>query len=933
MDNENKGSAYLLYEYNVSPTYVNLILRSGYSLSDLKQNPDILVNEIGEYKNNKLKKAIKAVDDINRESIYVLLGKGLSKNIADELFNKKITVEMLDKMGIKRLHEEYKFGTSTSRKIYEALSKYKNKDYSKDLIDNSKENFAVDYTNEIKKTLLEFEEKYIPLRELYENEKIQKLKLTEEQIYQTLEVLEKQERIIVYPNNIKIRLECLDDAIENYISTDIRKEVVREVLNGKKQIKIAAEKNLSRERVRQIFNKGINELPYYLEEDKLYKDIFTKFNFEEELFTKLFMTEKAVYHYLNYKYVKGENSVIELLDTDYFDENQENIIKEYYNLITYNDLIIKEDKMQLLLAILQTEGIQYNIIDLIDKYNKIIEEKKYNLEKIDNVHNIESNLIRQKNIIASNKRRYRFYNYNLLTQEDIQEVRELLNVDNGVYYTDYFFDRNYELMNKINIIDKNELYNLMKTLFPNEQNITFSNMPIVLIGYTTKEEFFLEKMNNLSPISVDSFIEKISNEYGFNINSLKSYITKEFYKYITKGMISFEAKNFNDEQIERLRKVLVKDIYSIKELKEILYNLFNMDCTEYIKTVNFEKLNYKIRDQYIYKTTQRTVDEIVKSEMLEDDIFNIKETRLKDIGSSFWWNFYGLIYQNKLIKYNEELYYTEKKLKEIGINNEVISSFKNDVYENIDDNQIFTLFNIKNLGICKKYPILNVNDVFVESIIKTIDGIKNVSVENNIVFLKSSTGIFNKSNFIEKIILDNELTKIADIQKFLVKEYNVNMELSQIKELISLSKYNIEDDEKQKIILEDENIDNASDDYNFIMVLNYLEKIFGIGIQRNFSDDKISEFLKRFDNTLNTLSLKEKKVVILKNGLKDGNKMTAEAVADNMEIVSSNAVSGIDRKVIEKLKNIERTKILRSYFNFSSNYEDSKSDFILNLLK
>ena len=61
--------------------------------------------------------------------------------------------------------------------------------------------------------------------------------------------------------------------------------------------------------------------------------------------------------------------------------------------------------------------------------------------------------------------------------------------------------------------------------------------------------------------------------------------------------------------------------------------------------------------------------------------------------------------------------------------------------------------------------------------------------------------------------------------------------------------------------------------------------------------------------------------------------MTAEAVADNMEIVSSNAVAGIDRKVIEKLKNIERTKILRSYFNFSSNYENSKSDFILNLLK
>ena len=818
MDNENKGSIYLLYEYNVSPTYVNLILRLGYSLSDLKQNPDILVNVIGEYKNKKLKRAIKAVDDINRESIYELVGNGLSKNITDELFNKKITVKMLDEIGIQRLHEEYGFGTSTSRKIYEALGRLKNKDYSK-------EYYIVDYTQTINKLLSDYDKKDIPLTEFYKNEKIQSLNLTEEQLYQQLKELENQGKITLDINNIKIPLKCLADAIENCISKDIRKEVVKEVLNGKKQIEVAAEKNLSRERVRQIFNKGFSELPNYLKEDELYKDIFTKFNFEEELFTKLFMTKKAVYHYLNNKYEKGEGSIIELLDTEYFNENQENIIKKYYKLITYNDMIIKEDKTQLLLAILQTEGIQYNIIDLIEKYNKIIEEKKYNLEKIDNVHNTESNIIRQKNIIASNKRRYRFYNYSLLTQEDIQELRELLNVDNGVYYTDYFFDRNYELMNKINIIDKNELYNLMKTLFYNEQNITFSNMPIVLIGYATREEFFLEKMNNLSPISVDSFVEKIGDEYGFNINSLKSHISKHFYKYITKGMISFEAKTFNDEQIEQLRNVLVKDIYSIKELKEILHNLFNMDCTEYIKTVNFEKLSYKIRDQYIYKTSHRTVDEILNNEMLEGDTFNIKETRLKDIGSSFWWNFYGLINQNKLIKYKEDSYYTEKKLKEIGINNEIISSFKNDVYENIDDNQIFTLFNIKNLGICEKYPILNINDVFVESIIKTINGIKNASVENNIVFLKSDTEFFNKSNFIEKIILDNELTKITDIQKFLVKEYNVNMDLSQIKELISLNKYNIEDDEKQKIILEDENIDNASDDYNFIMVLNYLEKI------------------------------------------------------------------------------------------------------------
>ena len=37
----------------------------------------------------------------------------------------------------------------------------------------------------------------------------------------------------------------------------------------------------------------------------------------------------------------------------------------------------------------------------------------------------------------------------------------------------------------------------------------------------------------------------------------------------------------------------------------------------------------------------------------------------------------------------------------------------------------------------------------------------NMAIENNVVFLKSNKEFFNKADLIEKIILDNELTKIG----------------------------------------------------------------------------------------------------------------------------------------------------------------------------
>lgn len=119
-----------------------------------------------------------------------------------------------------------------------------------------------------------------------------------------------------------------------------------------------------------------------------------------------------------------------------------------------------------------------------------------------------------------------------------------------------------------------------------------------------------------------------------------------------------------------------------------------------------------------------------------------------------------------------------------------------------------------------------------------------------------------------------------------------------------------------------------------MMVFKYLEKIFGIGIHKKFGAERNSEFLKRFDNSLNTLTQKEKKVVILKNGLRDGKIMTAEEVAEKMEIISAKAVRNVDRSVIEKLKDEDRTGILRTYFDFTNTeITDSTADFILSLLK
>ena len=75
----------------------------------------------------------------------------------------------------------------------------------------------------------------------------------------------------------------------------------------------------------------------------------------------------------------------------------------------------------------------------------------------------------------------------------------------------------------------------------------------------------------------------------------------------------------------------------------------------------------------------------------------------------------------------------------------------------------------------ENYQELNINKVFLECIIKTIEGIKNTSIMDNVAFLKSNREFFNKADFVEKIMLDNELTKVGEIKDFLKTKYDINV--------------------------------------------------------------------------------------------------------------------------------------------------------------
>ena len=56
-------------------------------------------------------------------------------------------------------------------------------------------------------------------------------------------------------------------------------------------------------------------------------------------------------------------------------------------------------------------------------------------------------------------------------------------------------------------------------------------MPNILIGYTNKEDFFKDKMTELSPLSVSEFLQILRKDYGHREDTMLSYLILDFKEY------------------------------------------------------------------------------------------------------------------------------------------------------------------------------------------------------------------------------------------------------------------------------------------------------------------------------------------------------------------------------------------------------------------
>lgn len=765
-------SLYGLCEYGISLHTVRLLKEKNITPELLMINGEEVLSNLWNRNSMKMKKIIDIIKEnpnvFQLDTLYKLDECNISVTLIEKMINNGVKPEDIENITKEDLMNKFNFGNVISDRIMKELSEYKkiNGEETKyDYID-----FLADYIK--RETSNEPINKY-KLREKITSETKYPVELIENDI----ERLKKNGIIEEYPYGIRYVFPTLEERI-NSLKKDNYKEILLERFSGKTLEYIGNERNITRERVRQIISNACKNIGTIYEEK--YLNAFCQYNFDCEEFQLLFKTDSMVYYYFKENYAQGSLDVFEYIKNNSISKEVEDKIYKKYNTIIFMGERIKLTKLDIINVYLKNLKNATKVDDINEELNKIFVE--YGFDEHNN-RALEAMIDRNNYAIATINRRFRGYNLADIDEKTIAKIENLFNLKNGYYSTLMIYNAHKDFFEEIDIRDEYELHDLIRRKIHPTYNIKFERMPNFTIGDIKKKEFFYAEILKYAPINIDSFLSYMEKDYGHKKETLKTYILKEFPFNINKNTITVEYPKLDDKMINTLKENFTEEIYTREEIENIFNEFIGKDFEKYFNKYNMDKLNYKIINNYVLKNSQKSIDECIKKRVMRNDFYEIEE---KFATSTYYLILNRLESELEIIRFNENSYITFKKLEEVGIKREDIANYKSFIINNIGERKFFTISYILNnfkFNLLEEYGFEN---IFYESIVGSIDRIKKIRFAGTKVFCLTEEN-FSKVDFISKIVNDVGTIDIYKLKDLLNKEYGILIEKEDLQQIINES--------------------------------------------------------------------------------------------------------------------------------------------------
>ena len=730
---------------------------------------------------DEIKKLSKQEHNYNNISIYALSKRGLTSNLCDKLF--QLGIDKIYKLYLiprEIFSTTYNVLEATTEKIYESLDKC-NFDL---LLDDNTEKFVNsiqndrDYIKVLKTEIQSVISSYpngIKVFSLKKN--IDKIFFQCSNIDSVINEMINEKTIELNEFGLKANpLKVID--FLNYLPTNENSDLLKKYLLTDSTFEtLGNELGVSRERIRQKINKIKMPVLY---EDR-YNEYFSKYDFSEEAFCKIFDTKRYVYKYFLYKYNKGKVKLDSMLEDETISEIMRARLEDIFKtrFCFFDGEKVYKSKVSLLAYFMKHYVNEITKVeDIYCDFQKFIEDYVDDFELLTDLRDVEGPISDEKfPSLKTEGRKFKYYDINSFELQDFLSKLNLEQYKDVEYSTKYLFDLHKELMEEFNIEDEYVLHNLLRKIYKND-GVFFTRSPYICFGKGDRKKQVEELILEYAPISVVELCEKYSEIYGSLANSMNAYVNLNFGELISNQFITLDQSiNITDEEILKFKTLLNSKEFWFKEDIYDLYKKNNMDIPKNIfNQNNLKQIGFINNSNYIVSSKYSSMKEYLEINFFEKDYLDLSKI---DKRFTYLVIFSGLLNEKRrrleIIEYENGRFMRTDVLIKAGILVSELKNFVQEVNKFTLDGRIFTLQSLKNEGFEHNLFDLGFDDMFYSSLIRSDDSFIFKRLISNVLF-QNTTEIkeVSVSNLMEVILFRYRKMDAYDLLKYLDDEYGID---------------------------------------------------------------------------------------------------------------------------------------------------------------
>ena len=510
-----------------------------------------------------------------------------------------------------------------------------------------------------------------------------------------------------------------------HIENDRIREVIQGRIEGKTLQEIGEQYGVTRERVRQLMQKGLRKKPY-LREDK-YAYLYDHYDFALEDFVLAYDEPHETYYYLEMisQITRAKRKPLEdiLIDTAIAPELRKKAERAIYKQYVSTDGVrVKMTRPDLI-----KHYIKINCKNLT-KFDDFVSEYNLWLDSLglgeDSSLMIEArtyeNILNQCDYVLWNQwRSFRYYNIPEQDFEDLLSTVDLERFEDTEFSTLKFFRDYPSLMTQYDIHDEYELHNLLKKIWRSENNsVKFKKMPTIEVGTADPANQVLELLLQYAPVTADNLANHYEEEYGVKAMTVRGNYLRSLDHYYYQGVYSVDFATLPAIQFNRMKAVLDRDFYTIQEIKRLYKREFPYSDESLINPYTLKTLDFRVYSGYVVKHTYPTAADYFRYLLTTDDIVDARNIS-KSIQSivAYSSELYSLRAEYKIVEFSPLQYINIRRLNEAGITTDNFENYCKAVAHNYEKGEYFTVTSLRRDGFTHEMDDLGFDEWFYASVL------------------------------------------------------------------------------------------------------------------------------------------------------------------------------------------------------------------------